>query len=110
KVFQWHVLCLDRKTGRVLWDQTAHEGKPTLPIHRTNTYASETPVTDGERVYAYFGMTGLYCYDMDGKLLWKKDLGNFPMMFGWGTGSSPALYEDRLFIQCDNERESFLAA
>lgn len=110
KVFQWHVLCLDRKTGKVLWDQTAHEGKPTLPIHRTNTYASETPVTDGERVYAYFGMTGLYCYDMDGKLLWKKDLGNFPMMFGWGTGSSPALYEDRLYIQCDNERESFLVA
>ena len=81
-----------------------------MAIHRTNTYASETPVADGERVYAYFGMTGLYCYDMQGKLLWSKDFGSYPMMMGWGTGSSPVLAGNRLFVQCDNEKESFLIA
>jgi outer membrane protein assembly factor BamB len=67
-------------------------------------------VTDGERVYAYFGTAGVYCYDFAGKLVWSKDLGAHKMMFGWGTGSSPALDGDRLFIQCDNEEKSFLIA
>ncbi|MFO0896281.1 MAG: PQQ-binding-like beta-propeller repeat protein [Pirellulales bacterium] len=109
-LYRWEVLCLDRKTGDVLWTQTAVEKKPSIPTHRTNTYASETPVTDGERLYAYFGMTGLYCYDLAGKLLWSKDLGTFPMVSDWGTGSSPVLHGDLLFVQCDNEQESFLVA
>ncbi|MEX2173896.1 MAG: PQQ-binding-like beta-propeller repeat protein [Pirellulaceae bacterium] len=109
-VYQWKVLCLDRQSGKTLWEQLAKQAKPTIPTHRTNTFASETPVTDGERLYAYFGMTGLYCYDLEGKLLWSKDLGTYPMMAGWGTGSSPALEGDRLFILCDNEEQSFLAA
>src|SRR5262249_26337610 len=101
---------LDRATGKVLWHQTAREAKPTIPAQMGNTYASETPVTDGERVYAYFGSAGVYCYDFSGKLLWSKDLGSFAMMTGWGTGSSPALDGERLFIQCDNEEKSFLVA
>jgi outer membrane protein assembly factor BamB len=109
-VYQWKVLCLNRATGEVLWEQLAKEAKPTIPIHNTNTYASETPITDGERVYAYFGMTGLYCYNVSGKPLWHKDLGSHPMMMGWGAGSSPALEGDRLFVQCDNEEKSFLVA
>lgn len=109
-VYKWQVLCLDRNTGQTIWSQTAAEHKPAIPTHSTNTYASETPVTDGERVYAYFGMTGLYCYDSGGKLLWKKDLGAYPMMMGWGTGSSPILAGDLLVIQCDNEQKSFLVA
>jgi outer membrane protein assembly factor BamB len=109
-VYQWKVLCLDRSTGKLLWEQLAKEAKPTIPTHRTNTYASETPVTDGERVYAYFGMTGLYCYDLSGEPLWSKDLGSHSMMMGWGTGSSPVLLGERLFIQCDNEEKSFLIA
>jgi outer membrane protein assembly factor BamB len=109
-VYQWKVVCLDAKSGKVDWEKLAHEGKPTIAIHRTNTYASETPITDGERLYAYFGMTGLYCYDMQGKLLWSKELGSYPMMAGWGTGSSPVLDGDRLFVQCDNEENSFLVA
>lgn len=109
-VYKWEVLCLDRKTGEVLWNQTAAEHRPTIPTHRTNTYASETPVTDGERIYAYFGMTGIFCYDMDGNLLWKQELGSFPMMNGWGTGSSPILADDLVIIQCDNEKESFIVA
>jgi outer membrane protein assembly factor BamB len=109
-IYRWKVLCLDGATGKVVWERTAREGKPNAPIHRNNTYASETPVTDGERVVAYFGMTGLYCYDMSGKLLWSKDLGSYPMQMGWGSGSSPVLYGDRIFIQCDNDKTSFLVA
>jgi outer membrane protein assembly factor BamB len=108
--YRWKVLCLDRTTGKVLWENLAKEAKPTIAIHNTNTYASETPITDGERLYVYFGMTGLYCYDLDGKLLWSKDVGTYPMMNGWGAGSSPALDGDRLFVQCDNEEKSFLVA
>lgn len=110
EVYRWEIYCLDAADGKVLWKQTAAQHKPTIPKHSTNTYASETPVTDGERVYAYFGMTGLYCYDFAGKLVWSKDLGTYPMMMGWGTGSSPALDGERVFVQCDNESKSFLAA
>ena len=109
-MYRFEVVCLDRASGKVLWKETALERKPTVPTHGSNTYASETPVTDGERVYAYFGMHGLFCYDLAGKLLWKKDLGSFPMQMGWGTSSSPVLDGNRLFLQIDNEQKSFLVA
>lgn len=109
-VYRWEVHCLDRTTGKTLWSKVAAERKPTYPIHPTNTYASETPVTDGERVYVYFGMTGVFCYDFNGKLVWQKELGSFPLANGFGAGSSPTLHEGRLFVQCDNEEKSFLVA
>ena len=109
-VYKMEVYCLNAATGDVLWKQTAYEGKPRIPTQPSNTYASETPVTDGARIYAYFGMHGVYCYDFTGKLLWKADLGSHPMALGFGTGSSPALADGRLFIQCDNEEKSFLVA
>jgi outer membrane protein assembly factor BamB len=109
-VYHWKVLCLDRDTGKVLWEKTARQGKPTIPTQASNTYASETPITDGERLYAYFGMHGIFCYDLNGHELWSKDLGSYPMQFGFGTGSSPALADGKVFIQCDNEQKSFLAA
>lgn len=108
--YRWELYCLEKSTGKVLWKELAVERKPTIPIHRTNTYASETPVTDGERIYAYFGMIGVFCFDMNGKLQWKKELGSYPMMAGWGTGSSPVLDDSRLYVQCDNEEKSFLVA
>jgi len=108
--YRWKVLCLDATSGTVTWEQTAREGRPTLRIHANNTYASETPVTDGERLIAYFGMTGVYCYDLAGQLLWSKDLGAYHTQFGWGTGSSPALSGDFVYIQCDNDEASFLVA
>ncbi len=108
--YRWKVLCLDAASGKTLWAKTAHEGHPAIPVNVSNTYASETPVTDGERVIAYFGMTGVYCYDFNGKQLWTRDLGSHKMMFGWGTGSSPILFGDKIFIQCDNEEASFLVA
>jgi outer membrane protein assembly factor BamB len=110
QVYQWQVLCLDRASGKLLWKQTAVEKKPTIAKQPSNSYASETPITDGERVYAYFAMTGLFCYDMSGTLVWKRDLGSYPTAMGFGTGSSPTLEGDRLFVQCDNEKASFLVA
>jgi outer membrane protein assembly factor BamB len=109
-VYRWKVLCLDAASGEPVWEKLAREGRPTIKIHANNTYASETPVTDGERIIAYFGMTGIYCYDLDGNLIWEKDLGVFPTQFGWGTGSSPVLHDDLVYIQCDNDKASFLAA
>jgi outer membrane protein assembly factor BamB len=108
--YQWKLLCLNATTGKMLWEKTARAGKPAIHIHPNNTYATETPVTDGERVVAYFGMTGVYAYDLDGILLWSKELEAYPTQFGWGTGSSPVIYGDHVFIQCDNDQSSFLLA
>jgi outer membrane protein assembly factor BamB len=110
KIYHWQVVCLDRNTGKVLWSQQALEGKPRIPIQQSNTYASETPVSDGQRVYAYFGMHGLYCFDFDGKQLWKKDFGAYPTVMGQGPASSPVLDGERLYLQIDNEEKSFLVA
>lgn len=108
--YRWKVLCLDVGSGKTLWERTARDGRPTIPVHANNTYASETPATDGERLVAYFGMAGVYCYDLAGNLLWTRDLGAHRMQFGWGTGSSPILFGDKVYIQCDNDEASFLVA
>ena len=107
---KWMVLCLDAMSGKVLWSKEAIKSKPRLGTHRDNTYASETPVTDGTKIVAYFGMMGVFCYDLDGKELWKKDLGNFPMKNEWGTSSSPIIHNGQLFLQLDNEQKSFVVA
>ncbi|EDL61158.1 PQQ-binding-like beta-propeller repeat protein [Gimesia maris] len=109
-LYQYQVVCLDAASGETLWKKTVKEGKPPLKRHNTNTYATETPVTDGKRIYAYFGMNGVYCLDPNGDVLWQKDLGVYEMRAGWGTSSSPVLFEDRLFIQVDNQEQSFLVA
>jgi outer membrane protein assembly factor BamB len=106
----WKVLCIDLESGKVLWDRTSHEGKPTTTLHIKNTYASETPVTDGERIYAYFGNLGVFCYDLDGRPLWSKKLEPHATRAGWGTAASPALFENRLFIVNDNDESSYLLA
>jgi outer membrane protein assembly factor BamB len=110
KVYHWQVVCLDRNSGKVLWTKQAREGKPRIGIQESNTYATETPVSDGKRIYAYFGMHGLYCYDFDGNELWKKDFGAFPTVMGQGPASSPVIEGERLFLQIDNEEKSFLVA
>ncbi len=107
-VYKWEVYCLSAADGKVLWKQTAAEKKPAITANPSNGYATETPATDGERVYAYFGMTGVFCYDLDGNLVWKADLGAYRIMHG--TASSPVLDGNRLFIQCDNDEKSFLVA
>ena len=109
-VYDFEIICLDLNSGEEIWKKVANHGIPRYKTHRDNNYAPETLVTDGERIYAYFGMTGVYCYDMDGNLVWEKDLGNYPMQSGWGTATSPLLYNDVLYMQIDNEESSFLAA
>jgi outer membrane protein assembly factor BamB len=109
-VYRWEVHCYDRATGKLVWKQKAAEHKPRAGNHLSNTFATETPATDGERVYAYIGQVGVFCYDLDGKLLWSHDLGAYRTTSNWGTSSSPALEGGRLFILCDNAERSFLAA
>ena len=109
-VYRLELYCLEKSTGKQLWKRLAFEGKPRVATHSGNTYASETPVTDGERVYVYFGMMGVYCYDFSGNLVWQKDLGAYPMEGDWGTGSSPVLHGNHLYLQIDSEDESFLVA
>ena len=109
-IHRWVVYCVDWKTGKVRWERDVHKGVPPGPRHLKNTYASETPVTDGERVYAYFGNVGLFCFDMSGKKLWEKSWKPFPTRYGWGTAASPVLYKDRLYILNDNDEESFIVA
>lgn len=106
----WKVYCLDMNSGKILWEQTAHEGVPAKPHHIKNTLASETPVTDGKRVYAYFGNVGLYCYDMEGKPLWSLPIKATETNYGWGTSISPVLHEGRLYLVNDNEEHSYMQA
>ncbi len=108
--FQFKVFCLDLRSGDVLWQRLAHHGPPPGPTHSKNSYASETPTTDGQRVYALFGNVGVYCYDLDGNPLWQKEIAPHKRRLGWGTAASPVLYGDRLYIVDDNEEQSCLLA
>jgi len=105
---EYRVICLDLVSGDKLWEQAVHRGTPTSPIHLKNSFASETPVTDGERVYAYFGNQGLYCLDLDGNPLWSKPFEPHATRNGWGTAASPVLHGDRLYILNDNDDQSYL--
>jgi outer membrane protein assembly factor BamB len=107
---RWTVFCLDAATGKVLWERVAHAGKPKHPIHVKASYASETPVSDGQRVFAYFGNVGLYCYDLDGKPLWSRSWDVVPTQLDWGTGASPVLHKGRIYLVNDNEKKSFITA
>jgi outer membrane protein assembly factor BamB len=104
------VLAVSRKTGKILWQETMHKELPFEAGHVTASLASASPVTDGERVYVFFGSYGLYCLDTGGKLLWKKHLGEMHSKHGHGEGSSPALYRDTLVVNWDHEEQSFLVA
>jgi outer membrane protein assembly factor BamB len=112
----WRLIALDKKSGKVLWDKVAYEGIPKTKRHPKSSQASATPVTDGRHVIVSFGSEGLYAYDFDGKLLWKKDLGVlnsgwfFDPDYEWGLGSSPIIYKNLVIVQCDIQKNSFLAA
>jgi len=112
----WHLLALDKATGKVAWDQVAHEGTPKTKRHPKSSQASPTPVTDGQHVIVSFGSEGLYAYDFDGKLLWTQDLGIlnagwfFDPDYEWGVGSSPIIWKNLVIVQCDIQKGSFVAA
>jgi outer membrane protein assembly factor BamB len=103
-------MCLDRETGDTIWQKTACEAVPHERHHRTASFASASPVTDGKNLYISFGSRGVYSYDMDGNFRWKKDLGPMRTRHSFGEGSSPALYGDTLVVLCDQEDQSFITA
>lgn len=112
----WRIYCLDKRTGKIIWEKVAHEGVPKTKRHPKSSQASATPVTDGKHVVAFFGSEGLYTYDADGKLLWKQDLGSlnagwfYDPDYEWGIGSSPIIYKNLVIVQCDIQKNSFVAA
>ena len=111
EVYQFTVLCLDRQTGKVLWQQIAREEVPHEGYRQgEGSFASSSGLTDGKHFFAYFGSRGLFCYDLDGKPQWNQDLGKMRMAMGFGEGSSPALYHDTLILNRDNEDNSFIIA
>jgi outer membrane protein assembly factor BamB len=107
---QWKVFCLELETGKILWERQVHEGKPATSIHLKNSFASETPVTDGERIYCCFGGLGVYCLDFDGKVIWKHNLEPHETRFGWGSAASPVVHDGRLYLVNDNDKDSYLLA
>jgi outer membrane protein assembly factor BamB len=109
-VHRWIVYDVDLQTGRIRWEREVKRSTPNAPKHQKASYASETPVTDGERVYAYFGGMGLYVFDLGGRALWSKALGPFKTRNGWGTGTSPIVHKGRVYLVCDNEEQSFMVA
>lgn len=107
---QFKVLCLDRATGQKRWEKTAREDVPHESLHQTNTYASGSPTTDGERLYASFGSFGVYCYDLEGNLVWERDLGDMQTRNQFGEGVSPTIHEGTLIVNWDQEADSRIYA
>jgi outer membrane protein assembly factor BamB len=106
----WQVHCLELSSGKTLWQKTVHEGVPAHGRHLKNTFASETPVTDGERVYAYFGNVGLFAFDLDGNPQWSRKFDAVKTRYGWGTAASPVAHDGVLYVINDNDDRSYLAA
>ena len=109
-VHHWMVYCLSLDSGELLWKHEAHTGKPQIPRHPKNTYASETPTTDGKRVYVLFGDVGLYCYDFAGQQLWAHPIEPKKTNLGYGAAASPVVQGDQVIMVYDNEEESYIAA
>jgi outer membrane protein assembly factor BamB len=112
---QWRLLALDKATGRIVWNVLGYEGIPKVKRHTKSSHCNSTPATDGQHIAAIFGSEGLFCFDMAGKLVWKKDLG--PMDSGyfdvpsaqWGFASSPVIHDGKVVVLCDVQKGSFLA-
>ena len=115
-IHRWAVYALDAASGRVIWEKTVHTGVPKIKRHPKATHANSTLATDGRHLVAFFGSEGLYCFDLDGTLLWKKDLGVLDSSFfmvpdaQWEFASSPVIYQDKVLVQCDVLKGSFVAA
>ena len=107
---QFVLMCLDKKTGKVLWQKVAKTATPHEGYHGMyGSFASNSPVTDGKNVYAFFGSRGVYCYDLNGKLLWEKDLGvQMKMRLQFGEGTAPVLQDDKLILNFDYQGDSFI--
>jgi outer membrane protein assembly factor BamB len=113
---QWHLLAVEQATGKILWDKVEHEAVPRLKRHPKSSHCSSTPATDGKHVVAIFGSEGLFCFDMEGNLAWRKDLGPMDSAFyrvptaQWGFASSPVIHDGKVVVLCDVLTNSFIAA
>ncbi|MFN8258421.1 MAG: PQQ-binding-like beta-propeller repeat protein [Bacteroidales bacterium] len=112
----WKIYCLDKKSGKILWEKKAYEGVPRVKRHVKGTQANATPVTNGEYVVALFGSEGMVCYDFKGHEIWRKDLGVLDAGWfyneetQWGPASSPIIYKNSVIVQCDRSKDSYIAA
>jgi outer membrane protein assembly factor BamB len=106
----WLVYCFDLNSGDVLWKHEAHAGPPTVPRHPKSTYASETPATDGRRLYVLFGDVGLYCYDFDGNPLWSHEIEPRATFFDYGAAASPIVHDGQVIVLYDNQEASYIAS
>ncbi len=112
---QWRLLCLARDTGTILWNKPGHEGVPSQERHLKASHCNSTPATDGQSIVAIFGSEGLFCFEMDGTLRWKKSLGKMDAgpwdspKLQWSFASSPVLHENKVIVQCDVLSEQYLA-
>jgi outer membrane protein assembly factor BamB len=113
---RWMIYALDKHTGKILWERVAHEGAPIEKRHIKSTYANSTPATDGRIVVAWFGSQGVFAYDVNGRFLWKVDLGRINLgaydipTYEWGPASSPIIWNNLVILQCDTQDDSFLLA
>jgi len=113
---RWQIYCLDKHTGKVIWSETTYQGVPKVKRHVKASQANASPATDGRVVVASFGSEGLYCYSVDGKLLWKQDLGVLDPGYAgqpdlsWGYASSPLIFRNIVIVQCDIQKNSFISA
>ena len=110
ETYQFTVLCLDRKTGKTVWQKVAREEVPHEGHHKDHGFASASPVTDGKHLLAYFGSRGLYCFDLDGNLKWEKDFGDMQTKNSFGEGSSPALFGNTVVVVWDHDGDDFIVA
>lgn len=113
--WSWRLLCISKSDGKVVWDREACKGVPRLKRHEKSTHADSTPATDGKRIVAIFGSQGLYCFDLEGKVLWSSDFGTLEVgpdgyPVEWGYASSPIIHENLVIVQCDARNKSFWAA
>ena len=115
-VHEWKVYCIDKNTGKMIWDRTSFKGIPKMKRHPKSTHANTSVATDGKYVVAFFGSEGLFCYEMNGNLIWQKSFGLLRSVFfavktaEWEFASSPVIYNGVLIIQCDVLENSFVAA
>ncbi len=115
-VHEWKIFCLDKNSGKLIWQKTAYKGVPKQKRHPKSSHANSTMATDGNYVVAFFGSEGLYCYDMDGNLQWEKDFGLLRSVFfvaedaEWEFASSPIIHNEAVIIQCDVMENSFVAS
>jgi outer membrane protein assembly factor BamB len=107
---KWFVYDIDFRTGKIRWQREVRQSVPGHPRHQKNSLASETPSTDGERIYAYFSYAGLFAFDMNGKPLWSKPMDPVKVRSDWGGAASPVVHRGRVYIVNDNDQQSFIAA